>query len=150
MFVSVTRLRLRSWRFLPGFLFHTWRSSRQARRAAGFVSGYLAGDPERGSWTVTVWTDESAMRAFRNSAAHVRAMPTLLRWCDEGSFAHWTQEDSTLPEADVAFERMREQGRTSKVMHPSPRHQAGVVAGAAAPRPGPRLTPRSARARARG
>lgn len=141
MFVSVTRLRLRSWRFLPGFFFHTIRSTRQAKRADGFIEGYLAGDAERGSWTVTGWENESAMRAFRNSAAHLAAMPTLLRWCDEGSFAHWTQDHEGLPDPPTAFERMQRDGRTSKVLHPSARHQAGSVTGSVEPRPGPRLRP---------
>ena len=35
-FVSITRLRLRSWKYLPGFLSqHSWRAALQARRAEG-------------------------------------------------------------------------------------------------------------------
>jgi heme-degrading monooxygenase HmoA len=141
MFVSVTRLRLRSWRYLPAFFFHALRSARQAKRAAGFISGYLAGDVERGSWTVTGWESEAAMRAYRNSAAHRAAMPTLLQWCDEGSFAHWTQDDEVLPDPLAAFERMQREGRTSKVQYPSARHLSGGVTGSAEPRPGTRLHP---------
>ena len=43
-FASITRLRLRSRRFLPGFAFHTWRSMRQVRRAEGFLSGAVLAD----------------------------------------------------------------------------------------------------------
>ena len=32
---AVTRLRVRSWLSMPGFAWFTWRSLRQARRAAG-------------------------------------------------------------------------------------------------------------------
>ena len=133
-FVSVTRLHLRSWRFMPPFLFHTWTSARQLRRADGFLGGTLARDPQGGSWTNTLWRDEAAMRAYRNSGAHLRAMPRLLNWCDEASFAHWSQEGDALPDIRTAHERMRREGQTSKVRHPSARQQRGETAGAAPPR----------------
>ena len=141
-FVSVTRLRLRSWRFFPAFTAYTLASAWQVRRAPGFLSGYLAGDPDRGSWTVTLWRDEAAMKAFRGSGPHMRAMPRLLKWCDEAAIAHWTEEEAaTAPTPEIAFEGMRRQGRLSKVHRPSPRHVTGQLVGSAAPRVGLTLRP---------
>ena len=138
-FISITRLRLRSWRFFPAFIGYTLASVWQAKRASGFIGGYLAGDPDRGSWTVTIWRDEAAMKAFRSSGPHVKAMPKLLNWCDEASIAHWTQEDASVPAPAVAFERMQEQGRVSKVHFPSTQHQRGQVVGRGVPRVGMHL-----------
>ena len=140
-FISVTRLHLRSWRFFPAFVFHTLASARQTKKAKGFLVGALAGDPERGSWTITVWRDEAAMRAFRTSGAHLKAMPKLLNWCDEASVTHWVGEDATLPTTELAFERLRRDGRLSKVRFPSKRQSIGVMAGSAPPRIGMNLRP---------
>ena len=141
MFVSVTRLHLRALRYLPGFALHTYLSARQARRADGFMGGYLAGDAERGAWTVTIWRDEAAMRAFRASHAHLRAMPRLLHWCDEASIAHWTEDDGVVPTTAVAFGKMRTTGRLSKVHHPSARQVEGQTTGHEPPKRGTSLRP---------
>ena len=138
-FISVTRLHLRSWRFFPAFFIYTLASARQIRRAVGFVDGYLAGDPDRGAWTVTVWRDEVAMQAYRNTGAHLKAMPKLLTWCDEASIAHWTQENAGVPSPEEAFARMGRQGRISKVKSPSAKHRRGEVVGQGAPRVGLKL-----------
>ncbi|MBX9934186.1 MAG: hypothetical protein K2Y56_22140 [Methylobacterium sp.] len=52
-FVSVTRLRIRSWRFMPGFVADTLRSLSQTRDAAGFLHGSLLADRKRTFWTLT-------------------------------------------------------------------------------------------------
>jgi hypothetical protein len=138
-FISVTRLHLRSWRFFPPFAIYTLASARQIRGADGFIDGYVGGDPDRGAWTVTVWRDEIAMQEYRNAGAHMKAMPKLLTWCDEASIAHWTQEDAGVPAPEVAFARMRGQGRVSKVKFPSANHRRGEVVGRGAPRVGMHL-----------
>ena len=135
-FISVTRLRLRSWRFVPSFVIYTVGSALQVRRAAGFLAGYVGTDRNRGFWTVTSWADEAAMKSYRAAGTHLKAMAKLRTWCDEASIAHWTQNDAAAPTPDIAFERMRLQGRTSKVSAPSMNHQRGEVVGEAAPRVG--------------
>lgn len=142
-FVSVTRLRLRSFRFLLPFLVSTTQSRRQVRRAPGFVEGRMSIEFPRAFWTVTVWESRDAMREFRNTAAHLRAMPRLLAWCDEGSYANWEQPVPEAPPLDVAHQRLRTEGHVSKVNHPSPTHAAGKTTSDAVARPAPAF--RSAR-----
>lgn len=121
-FISVTRLRIRSARFLPAFLFDTWQSARQVRRADGYRGGRMLADRRHTYWTMTAWNDAVAMRAYMTSGPHRRVMPKLMGWCDQASIAHWTQDDETLPDWHEADRRMRDEGRVSKVYHPAAGH----------------------------
>jgi hypothetical protein len=132
-FISVTRLRVRSWRYLPQFVWQSLKTGRQAERAAGFQGGKLLREARNAFWTVTAWEDEAAMRAYRNAGAHRLVMPKLLEWCDEAAVAHWTQDGADLPDWQEAHRRMVAEGRPSKVKHPSPEQEARQIA---SPRPG--------------
>jgi heme-degrading monooxygenase HmoA len=122
-FVSITRLRVRSWRFIPGFFVYAIRSLNQAKAAAGNLGGSLLREPDHIFWTQTVWESEAAMKAYMIAGAHGRAMRKLLEWCDEAAVAHWTQEDATAPTWKTAFEQLVRIGRRSKVNHPSEAQQ---------------------------
>jgi hypothetical protein len=125
-FVSLTRLRIRSVRFLPMFVVHMLASLRQVKRATGFQHGALLADRNWTFWTMTAWDDQESMRRYMTTASHKSAMPHLLDWCDEASVAHWMQAEEALPSWAEADNRMRRSGRASKVRHPSPQH-AGLT-----------------------
>jgi len=133
-FVSVTRLHLASRWFFPQFLFYALASSKHARRSPGFLTGWVSNDGQSSFWTSTVWESLEAMRAFRNSGAHRKAMPKLLHWCDEASYIHWEQSEASAPDLDAAFDRLSREGKTSKVNKPSARHQAGHTVSDVRPR----------------
>jgi hypothetical protein len=118
-FVSITRLRVRSWRYLPAFLFQALRAARQAKAAAGSLAVATLRDADLAFWTRTVWTEEAAMRSFMVSGAHRRMMPRLLEWCDEASVVHWVQDAPEPPSWPESHRRMQQEGRRSKVNHPS-------------------------------
>jgi hypothetical protein len=67
------------------------------------------------------------MKAFMRSGAHGAAMKKLLDWCDEAILVHWTQDDTTLPSWDLAHARIQQEGRQSKVNHPSAAHTANQI-----------------------
>ena len=83
----------------------------------------------------------AAARAFRNSGVHLRAMPKLLRWCDEASYAHYEEPEEAIPDGAAAYERVRQAGKISKVSKPSPLQQGGATVGKATPPPGQILKP---------
>lgn len=118
-FVSVTRLRVRLWRYLPVFFLHALRSLREAELAEGIVAADVFRDARWTFWTRTVWRDEAAMRAYVMSETHREAMAYLPEWCDEASVVHWTQALAQAPSWPEAYRRMQQQGRPSKVKHPS-------------------------------
>src|SRR5579863_7255942 len=117
--VSVTRLRVRSARYIPVFLWQALKTARQAERTSGFLGGRLLVEAKRIFWTLTAWEDSSAMNVFRTQGTHGGVMPKLLEWCDEAAVVHWTQLTDTLPSWQEAHYRMMKEGRPSKVKHPS-------------------------------
>ena len=117
--VSITRLRVRSWQFLPQFLLHAMRSAWQVKKASGVQSATIMKEDWRTYWTRTIWTDEAMMKKFMISGNHRIAMPKLMSICDEASVARWHQNDSTIPSWDEAHKRMQHEGRASKVNNPS-------------------------------
>jgi hypothetical protein len=121
-FVSVTRLRVRSVRFMPFFAWDAVRSLNQAKRALGFIGGSLLPDRRWTFWTLTLWDSQESMRQFMLNGSHRVAMPHLLDWCDEASVVHWEQAEDSVPSWEIADKRMRESGRASKVRFPSPLH----------------------------
>jgi heme-degrading monooxygenase HmoA len=118
-FVSITRLRVRRWRYLPQFVFQSVLAAREARRAPGSVAVSVLRDADLAFWTRTVWRDEAAMRSFMRSGVHRRIMARLAEWCDEAAVAHWVQDGEEPPSWAEAHRRLQQEGRRSRVSHPS-------------------------------
>lgn len=120
--ISVTRLRLRSFWFLPQFMLHNERAVKQVTNTEGFVKGFELIDKGLVFWTVTVWTTAGAMKYFRNNGAHQQAMRKLPGWCNEASYIHWEQELDTIPDMQTIHSKLVKNGVITKVKKPSARH----------------------------
>ncbi len=120
--VSVTRLRVRSWVYLPAFFFRTIQIARQTKKAPGNLAVKVLRDRRNTFWTLTGWASESAVRAFMLAPPHGPTMRKLLQWCDEAALARWTQDTAELPTWLEAHQRLLREGRPSKVNHPSLAH----------------------------
>ena len=125
--ISVTRLRVRSWRFLPVFVFSALRIGRQAQNADGSLGVKIFRDRGNAFWTCTCWESEKAMKAFMLAKPHGLAMRKLLEWCDEAALVRWMQPDAELPSWTEAYRRLQQEGRPSKVNHPSEGHTAYTI-----------------------
>jgi hypothetical protein len=122
--VSVTRLRVRSPRYLLPFFFRALRSVRQAKRSPGNLGVALLQDADRTFWTCTVWAADADVKSFMLASPHREAMRSLLDWCDEAALVRWEQATAEAPNWQEAHRRMQSDGRRSKVNHPSPAHEA--------------------------
>jgi hypothetical protein len=123
---SATRLRLRSWRFLPSFVPSALRSARQARVSPGFLGGAILAERQLAFWTLTLWESEGSLRGYTLAGAHREAMPRLVVWCDEAAVARWEKDDAVLPSWAEVDRQMRQDGRASRVRFPSQNH-AGLT-----------------------
>jgi hypothetical protein len=54
-------------------------------------------------------------------------MRKLLQWCDEAALVHWNQLDGELPSWTEAHRRIQQEGRPSKVNHPTPAHTKHAI-----------------------
>jgi hypothetical protein len=120
--ISVTRLHVKSPRYLPAFMWHNALSIWQIINTPGFKGGKLFRDARGGFWTMTAWADKSAMQHYRNSGAHRKVMPLLQKWCDEAAVVHWEQANSSLPDAVEAHHRMVGEGHFTRLSDSSVAH----------------------------
>jgi len=104
---------------LPAFLLGSLRSAREAKNASGNLAVAVLSDANLTFWTRTLWTDERSMRAFMLAPAHRRVMPKLPQWCDEAAVTRWLQDSPEPPSWQEVHRRLQQEGRTSKVDHPS-------------------------------
>jgi hypothetical protein len=96
--VMASRLPLRSYRFIPGFLADTLRIRRQLARTEGLVGYALnARLTAKTFWTYSVWIDRESLEAFAAAEPHRRITQRLRPRMEETRF-----DFVTVPGADVA------------------------------------------------
>lgn len=119
-FVSITRLKVKSVLNLISFMKVNEASAKQLVITQGFIAGKELMDKGLTFWTLTIWEDDAKMKEFRNSVAHRKAMQKLPYWCSEASYFHWTQEQVTLPDWNIASMKLIKEGKITKVRKPTP------------------------------
>ena len=78
-------------------------------------------------WTLSIWRDNQAIRAFVPASPHKEAMQKLQHWCDEAAFADWGQDTADWPSWETASEKFVATGRLVDVLYPSEQQKAGVI-----------------------
>ena len=120
--VYLTRLRLRSRWMIPRFLFANIPILIQLRTAQGFQGGASIMEARGVFWTMSLWTDAEAMRAFKIGGAHGAVMPKNLDWSIESAGAGWDRD--TLPNWAEAHAHLTAHGRATRVRKPTAEHHS--------------------------
>ncbi len=96
--VMASRLPLRHYRHIPGFLRWTLRVRGQLLEAPGLVGYSLDAHLFRKTfWTLSAWTDQKAMEAFVRRDPHRSAMAAIRPHMGESTFVFWTVTAADLP-----------------------------------------------------
>jgi len=76
--VLLSVLPLKRFSRIPWVLLHTLRIARQLAAARGLVGYSLNGEPlAKRFWTLSVWEDDAALRAFVGMRPHAQAMRVM-------------------------------------------------------------------------
>lgn len=93
-----SRLPLRSYRHIPGFLRWTWRIRGQLSDAPGLVGYSLDARLFRKTfWTLSAWTSREAIEAFVRADPHQAGMAAIRPHMRGPSFVFWTAKPEDLP-----------------------------------------------------
>ena len=96
--VMASRLPLRGYRHIPGFLRWTLRIRGQLAEAPGLVGYSLDAKLFRKTfWTLSAWTSGEAMEDFVRQDPHQSAMTAIRPHMGETTFAVWTATPGELP-----------------------------------------------------
>ena len=100
---------------------------KQAQRTRGNLGVRVRKTKGLAFWTLAMWHDNQAIRAFVPASPHREAMQKLPDWCDEAAFADWEQDTTDWPSWETASERLAGTGRLVGVLHPSKQQKAGTI-----------------------
>jgi hypothetical protein len=108
--VMASRLPLRRYRHIPGFLAATLRIRRQLAGAPGLVGYTLDARLLRKEfWTLSAWTDRSALRAFDRADPHKGSVEGIRQHMAPTTFVTWTATGADVPVGwDEATRRVEE------------------------------------------
>jgi quinol monooxygenase YgiN len=96
--LMATRLPLRSYRHIPGFLRWTLRIRGQLASAPGLAGYSLDANLLRKTfWTVSAWTSQAAMDEFVRRDPHAAAMAAIRPHMEKPAFVFWTGTPEELP-----------------------------------------------------
>jgi quinol monooxygenase YgiN len=95
------------WRLLP-FVAYTAQIMKPLEKAEGLFGYSLLARPlSKRFWTLSVWKNEDALRAFVQHPPHVRIIAALAPHMDKTKFVPWMVKGSQLPlQWDDALHRL--------------------------------------------
>jgi heme-degrading monooxygenase HmoA len=103
-------LPLNKYRAIPDFIRYSFQVQKQLRTTPGVVGYSLRAKVlSRDFWTLSVWEDEKALRAFVAKIPHGEAMKAMTSHMGQPKFTQWKVAGSDLPlRWDQAMQRSQQ------------------------------------------
>ena len=96
--VLLSFLPLKSLLSVPAFAVGAIGVMKQLAAAEGLIDYSMLARPlAKNFWTLSVWTDDAALKTFINHPPHVRLMASLTPHMRQTNFVRWTVKGSGLP-----------------------------------------------------
>ncbi len=126
-YLSMTRLKLKSPRYLIRFWNYNEKIVRQMQTAEGFLQGKLLANYSLAMWTTTLWTSSEALKEFYLNGSHQEVIARISEWSSEA--VHFSKYVSTkeLPSWQQIGSELAHQGRFQELKQPSLNQQNKVV-----------------------
>lgn len=101
-------LPLKHYRTIPLFLWLTFKTQQQLRRATGLIGYSLQAQPlSRQFWTLSAWENQQVLMNFVRQLPHGKIMQTLAPHMGKTQFVQWKTSGSDIPlNWDAAKERI--------------------------------------------
>ncbi len=125
--LSVTRLKLKSPRYLPAFLINTERIAREIRTSEGFLQGQLMGTFNLSMWTMTLWNSEATLKKFYLSGTHQKIMGKLSEWSSEAASVHMEVNNHQLLIWNDVIAEICRTGYFATLQEPSLDHRNRII-----------------------
>ncbi len=120
MIISITRLRLNHFWYLPAFIKTSRACVMQAVANKNCVGGATFVGPGLTFWTATLWSDEKSMREYTKSGDHFKAYPLLAQWCSEAATGN--VEANSVPEKNEILNLLRANPTFAPLKRPAKTH----------------------------
>jgi hypothetical protein len=108
MYISITGLRLKKPWFFLHFIWHAFRSHRQATKARGVIDVKVT-SRNGTQHTLTAWESKKDMEMFKTSGAHKRAIQIFRRFFTGSTYGY---ESDTIPDWNDALKLLKTHGNS--------------------------------------
>ncbi|WP_260922935.1 hypothetical protein [Novosphingobium sp. 9] len=125
--LSITRLKLRHWWSVPGYLKATGTASKALQATPGYIDGYLGFSSGQVYWTVSLWTSRKVMEKYHASEAAQVTLARLPKWCGELSVAALDMPISEAPEPAEIARLLDKHGKIESVVRPTDAQARSIV-----------------------
>jgi hypothetical protein len=126
-YLSMTRLKLRSPRYLPSFLIYNSQIVEEIRVSHGFLKGKQSATLNLSMWTATLWNSYVDLQRFYRTGSHAKVMSQIDMWSSEAASGNREVYSLDIPSWQSIGLFLTESGHFLNLKNPSHKHQERTI-----------------------